>query len=196
MATTGIIHFSQYWGSCSRTFFSPRLCLPSVVSADHSKLGSRLTIWLLITSLLSRLEIEKASEFHKDHHLFIAFINLKAAFHSVERLAFWSILKNTAVPDKLVNLLSRPYDGAECYARANAIDSSWFSFNSGVRQGGVVVPHLFNCGTDHLMALICQQTTGVWFGNYYLTDLSMQMTWKLGLMSSKKRPKLAGRKLS
>ena len=47
----------------------------------------------------------------KDHNLFIAFIDLKAAFDLVDHLALWSILKNMGVVDKLVNLLSKLYDG-------------------------------------------------------------------------------------
>ena len=60
-----------------------------------------------------------------------AFLDLKAAFDPVDHLALWSILKNMGVPDKLVNILSRLYDGTECYVRVNGKDSPWFSVDSG-----------------------------------------------------------------
>ena len=65
------------------------------------------------------LIIEKAREFFNDHHLFIAFIDFKAVFDSVDHLALWSILRNMGVAGKLVNLLSSIYDGAEYYVRVN-----------------------------------------------------------------------------
>ena len=122
-----------------------------------------------ISALL--LIIKKAWEFHKGHHLFIAFIILKAVFDSVEHIALWNILKTIGMPDKLVNLLPKLYDRAECCFRYNRKDSAFYSVNSWVRQEYVVAHDLFNCVINHLMICICQQMTRVWLGSYYLTDL-------------------------
>ena len=115
--------------------------------------------------------IEKAREFHKDQYLFITFIDLRAVFDLVDHLALWSILNCIGVPDKLANLLSKLYDGAECCVRVNGKDSAWFSVDSGVQHGCMVAPDLLNYVVDHLMTYICQQTTGVQLGNYYLMYL-------------------------
>ena len=92
-------------------------------------------------------------------------------FDSVDDLTLWNILKNMGVPNKLVILLFKLYDGAECCVRVNGKDSACFSVDSGIRQGCVVAPDLFNCVIDHLMTCICQQTAGVQLGKYYLIDL-------------------------
>ena len=51
------------------------------------------------------------------------------------------------------------------------VKTSWFSVDSGVRQGCLVAPDLFAYVIDHLMTHICLQTTGVWFGNYHLMEM-------------------------
>ncbi|XDV50755.1 hypothetical protein PO909_019770 [Leuciscus waleckii] len=51
----------------------------------------------------------------------------------------------------------------------SAVD--WFPISSGVRQGCVAAPDLFNCIIDHLMSRVCERVPGVSFGSYHLTDL-------------------------
>ena len=63
------------------------------------------------------------------------------------------------------------YQGAESCVRVNGQDSEWFPINSGVRQGCVAAPELFNCVIDHLMSRVCERIPGVPLGNYILKDL-------------------------
>ena len=90
----GVLYFSQYWESCLLTFFSPGSCLPSIVSANCSKLASCLTL-NYHSHLCFPTQIEKAREFCKNHHLFIGFIDLKAVFDSQDHLALRSTPKPT-----------------------------------------------------------------------------------------------------
>ncbi|CAM4607654.1 unnamed protein product [Leuciscus chuanchicus] len=60
--------------------------------------------------------------------------------------------------------------GQSC-VRINGRDSDWFPISSGVRQGCVAAPDLFNCIIDHLMSRVCERVPGVSFGSYHLTDL-------------------------
>ena len=118
-----------------------------------------------------RLMIEKAREFRKDRHLYIAFIDLKAAFDTVDHASLWNILKTLGVPPKLLSLFKKLYSNSESCVRSNGKDSDWFSINSGVRQGCVAAPDLFNSVIDHLMTQVKERIQGVSFGNYHLTDL-------------------------
>ena len=52
-----------------------------------------------------RLLAEKAREFRKDRALFIAFIDLKAAFDSEDRGCLWHILHSIGIPPKIVRVL-------------------------------------------------------------------------------------------
>ena len=118
-----------------------------------------------------RLITEKAREFRKDCHLLIAFIDLKAAFDTVDHASLWNILKTLGVPMKLTSLFQKLYANAESCVRVQGKDSNWFSINSGVRQGCVAAPDLFNSVIDYLMARVIERIPGVSFGNFHLADL-------------------------
>ena len=87
-----------------------------------------------------RLLAEKAREFRKDRALFIAFIDLKAAFDSVDRDCLWHILHSIGIPPKIVRVLERLYTDTSSCVRINNTLSDWFTISSGVRQGCVAAP--------------------------------------------------------
>ncbi|KAL1246814.1 hypothetical protein QQF64_034817 [Cirrhinus molitorella] len=118
-----------------------------------------------------RLLIEQTYELRKDRHLYMAFIDLKAAFDTVCHSTLWSILQTLGAPPKIVALFKLLYSNAQSCVRVNGRDSDWFSISSGVRQGCVAAPDLFNCINDHLMSKVCERVPGVPFGSYHLTDL-------------------------
>uniref|UniRef100_A0A3B3HVR8 ribonuclease H n=1 Tax=Oryzias latipes TaxID=8090 RepID=A0A3B3HVR8_ORYLA len=118
-----------------------------------------------------RLLIEKTYEFRKNRHLYMVFIDLKAAFDTVCHTSLWNILKTLGVPSKIVSLFGLLYSNAESCVRVNGKDSDWFPISSGVRQGCVAAPDLFNCIIDQLMSRVCEQVPEVSLGNYHLTDL-------------------------
>ncbi|MCJ8734524.1 hypothetical protein PDJAM_G00236670 [Pangasius djambal] len=118
-----------------------------------------------------RLLIEKTYEFRKDRHLYMAFVDLKAAFDTVCHSLLWSILQALEAPPKIVAQLKLLYSKAQSCVRVNGRGSDWFPISSGVRQGCVAAPDLFNCIIDHLMSKVCERVPGVPFGSYHLTDL-------------------------
>ena len=79
-----------------------------------------------------RLIIEKAREFRKDRSLYIAFIDLKAAFDTIDHCSLWKILKGLGAPTKIVSLFRNLYGTAESCVRVNGNDSTFFPINSGV----------------------------------------------------------------
>ena len=66
-----------------------------------------------------RLLAEKAREFRKDRALFIAFIDLKAAFYLVDRDCLWHILHSIGIPPKIVRVLERLYTDTSSCVRIN-----------------------------------------------------------------------------
>ena len=89
-----------------------------------------------------RLLAEKAREFRKDRALFIAFINLNAAFDSVDCDCLWHILHSIGIPPKIVRVLERLYTDTSSCVRINKTLSDWFTISSGVRQGCVAAVQL------------------------------------------------------
>ena len=118
-----------------------------------------------------RLIVEKFREFRNGRSLYIAFIDLKAAFDSIDRRSLWSALEAIGLPSKLLNLFSALYDKSESCVKIGNKYSDWFPITSGVRQGCVAAPDLFNVIIDHLMTEVSPRIQGVYIGNYKLTDL-------------------------
>ena len=103
--------------------------------------------------------------------LYIAFIDLKAAFHSVDHASLWAIPACIGGPGKILRLFKKLYEDSQSCVRINGKLSEWFNINSGVRQGCGAAPDLFNCVVDHLMSWVCAQIPAVSFGNLHLADL-------------------------
>ena len=118
-----------------------------------------------------RLLAEKAREFRKDRALFVVFVDLKAAFDSVDRDCLWHILHSVGIPPKMVRVLERLYTDTSSCVRINNTLSDWFTISSGVRQGCVADPDLFNCIIDYLTENVSAMVPGIQLGPYHVTDL-------------------------
>jgi len=72
--------------------------------------------------------------------LWVAYVDLKAAFDSVDRNALWFLLASSGFPPEIINLFKALYTDTHSCVRVDGYDSEWFSVLSGVRQGCVVAP--------------------------------------------------------
>ena len=114
--------------------------------------------------------IEKSKEFNKS--TYIAFIEFKAVFDSVSRDSLWKILQICGVPQELSVLVRQLYTDTRSAVRLASSLSEVFSIETGVKQGCVIEPDLFNCVIDHLMhRLPSRCNLGIQLGEYQLTDL-------------------------
>ncbi|GAA6112102.1 gamma-aminobutyric acid receptor subunit alpha-2-like [Tachysurus ichikawai] len=77
------------------------------------------------------LLIEKTYEFRKDRHLYIGFIDLKAAFDTVCQTSLWSVLHELGVPPKIIALFKLLYSNDQSCVCINGRDSSTASSTSG-----------------------------------------------------------------
>ena len=92
--------------------------------------------------------IEKYNEHNRT--LYIAFVDFTATFDSIDRISLWDLIRISGTPPKLCRLLEVLYSDSESCVRVGNDLSEWFSIASGVRQGCVVAPDLFNCVIGHL----------------------------------------------
>ena len=87
--------------------------------------------------------MDKAHEFHQP--LYACFIDLKKAYDSVHHDSLWHILKHTYhLPEMLLTIICALHEGCTAAVRAYGKISDMFSVTSGVRQGCVLAPTLFN----------------------------------------------------
>lgn len=80
--------------------------------------------------------------------LYAAYVDLKAAFDSLDRDALWLLLHGLGVPSKYINILRNLYSDNTCRVRGENSLSDPFPTTSGVRQGCVAAPNLFNVAVD------------------------------------------------
>ena len=93
--------------------------------------------------------IEKAREFQKN--IYFCFIDYTKAFDSVDHKKLWKILKEMGVPDHLTCLLRKMYAGQEVTVRTGHGTTDCFQIRTGVCQGCILSPCLFNLYAEHIM---------------------------------------------
>ena len=99
------------------------------------------------------LALRLLSELHCafDRPLYVAFVDLKSAFDSVDRAALWKALRSTGVPQIVLDLIKDLYTGTQSRVRVKGCLSEPFNTISGVRQGCVLAPAIFCRAIDWIL---------------------------------------------
>ena len=101
-----------------------------------------------------------------------AYVDLKKAFDSVHRETLWDLLRLRGIPARIIGLLTGLYSGTVSAVKCGGGESSFFPVNTGVRQGCVLAPSLFNTCMDWVLGRVVEQShCGVSVGNTKITDL-------------------------
>jgi hypothetical protein len=93
--------------------------------------------------------MEKSSEFAQQ--LYACFVDFKQAYDSVWRDGLWAVLRRYGIPEKVVKLIEKLYEGTKACVRIEGETSEWFEVKTGVRQGCILSPCLFNIALDHIL---------------------------------------------
>ena len=113
-----------------------------------------------------RILAEKAREFNTP--LFLSFVDLRKAYDSVNREALWSVLESKyQLPGKLVRILRALHHNTKGAIRAYGQTSNEFTISTGVRQGDVLAPVLFNLFFDAIIAATITRHPDVGFRVMY-----------------------------
>jgi len=104
------------------------------------------------------LALRLLSEVHREFSqpLHVTFVDLKAAFDSVDRLALWKALRGIGIPQYLLQLIEDLHNGSTSSVRIGATLSPSFLTTSGVRQGYVLAPALFCRAINWIMHGACR----------------------------------------
>ena len=76
--------------------------------------------------------------------LYVAFVDFKKAFDSVNRNAVWSVLRKSGVKGKLYKALRGIYDSVVACLRDKCSYSDYFDCPRGVKQGCLLSPLMFS----------------------------------------------------
>ena len=100
------------------------------------------------------------------------FVDFKKAFDSIHRPSMWKVLRHYGIPEKIVNIIKDMYDESNCSVRVGHEHTDWFSVETGVRQGDVLSPLLFNLVLDFILRKLEHTDGGIaWIGKEKLKDL-------------------------
>ena len=105
---------------------------------------------------------EKFWEVNRDvYHLFIDF---KQAYDSVHRDSLWNILREFQLPSHLVSLIKMCYTDTQCKVRIGKISTDPFRIKSGLRQGDIMSPILFNFALEKVYRVTAAASHGLRIG--------------------------------
>ena len=93
--------------------------------------------------------IEKAREFQK--YIYLYFINYAKGFYCADHDKLWKALREMGTPDHLTCPLRDLYVDEEATVRTLYGTFDWFKIETGVQQGCLLSPCLFNLHTEHIM---------------------------------------------
>ena len=107
---------------------------------------------------VARQIIERATEYQTPVHL--GFMDLTKAYDLVDRSALFAMLRHYRVPQQLIDIIKELYTGTWCCVRTTDGTSEDFEVKTGVRQGCVLSPLLFNCFMDRILREAMEMTGG------------------------------------
>ena len=81
----------------------------------------------------------------------VTFVDFKSAFDSISRDSLWNIMFNKGIPQKLINVFKGIYAKTSATVHVYNDNSEPFDILSGVRQGAIASPVLFNFIIDWVM---------------------------------------------
>lgn len=115
---------------------------------------------------------EKAWDRDKD--IFLAFLDLKAAFDSVPRNEIWKALVAKDIPGDLISAIKSAYHEAKGVVRINGKESEAFCIERGVRQGDSLSPLLFIIFMDEIHKICKRRTAWTAIGKWNLRTILVQ----------------------
>ena len=86
-----------------------------------------------------------------EHPLFLCFVDLRKAYDTVNRAALWEVMKTYNIPPDVIRRIRDLHTNTEVQVRAFGGLSDKFLVDSGVRQGCVMSPTLFNVFMDFIV---------------------------------------------
>ena len=104
-------------------------------------------------------------------NVFAAFLDCSKGFDKVEHDGIYLKLVRRGVPLCVLRILKYWYSNLNSVVKWNNVISFSFSVRSGVRQGGVLSPHLFSIYVDDLIVTLRKLRIGCYIGDIFVASI-------------------------
>ena len=91
---------------------------------------------------------------------FTAFVDFKKAYDFINRDKLWKRLFESGISGKMLNAIMSLYKSVSSCVRVNTFKTEWFNVHSGLRQGCILSPLLFNLYINDLAKYIKRLNIG------------------------------------
>ena len=95
--------------------------------------------------------LKKQESYRKKEKIDFCFIDYAKALDCVDHNKLWKILKEMGLPDHLTCLLRNLHASQEATVRTGHGTADWFQIRTGVHQGCILPPCLFNLYEEYIM---------------------------------------------
>ena len=75
---------------------------------------------------------------------FVCFVDFRKAYDTINRNILWQKLNKIGIKGKFFNSLKSIYENVNCSVRINGHYTDWFDVSSGLKQGCLLSPQIFN----------------------------------------------------
>ena len=96
-----------------------------------------------------RMIVQKYREMNTSLHT--CFIDYSKAFDCINHGEMWNTLKEMSFGPKIILLIRSLYEGQQSAVQLGCATTEWFPITKGVRQGCILLPHLFSIYTEGIM---------------------------------------------
>ena len=114
---------------------------------------------------------------HANQSMLMCFVDLKKAYDSVNREALWKVMETYNVPLDIIQRIRDLHVDNEVQVRAFGGISDKFKVNSGVRQGCVLAPTLFNVFMDFVIKKALKEENNFPKGIRFAFSLNGRLKW-------------------
>jgi len=108
----------------------------------------------------------------KGKRLYVAFVDYRKAFDSIDRSRLWKKLIEAGITGPVLNVILKLYENAKSYVKYNNTVSEFFSSTTGVRQGENLSPLLFAIFLNDLISVLYEHSYGL---STLLEDVKLSM---------------------
>ena len=110
--------------------------------------------------------MEKCWEYNKN--IWQIFVDFKQAYDSINRASLWNIMAEFNIPSKLIKLVKACYNNSKACVQVGQRRTTEFGIKSGLRQGCLLSPILFNMVLEKVKRSIDEIQGGVDIGGVYI----------------------------